>query len=433
MVKKEKRRSKLKKSKKKGLGWFQKLYLFSMVITALSATIGAHILKNGWRNYLDNFLVELSLGLHPDLYQPTKRKDLLLQGKFMKFTEFRGGNMANFQNWDTFQIGKFSLPLPLRHPSYQILPMVNFRGSKDPEIGVKAVGPLGSLKNEFMTSRRKPLKFNYFGQKIFTYPVAKKVLKEKSFEIIWRDIFSLDLTKKATDPKMVVYGLFILDLRDKFFPKDTVSFSFIERNQTGVIEIDSPEDNFKREIILKNRNGWQESYVLKSRKNDYVAEEFRRKVIALSHHHILNKSEIKKYYTDYMALPFYERIGEAGFIYMYSLWSLTPDNKEMLAEVIHFLERGQDNFRKLKPLYDYAYRRYGTNFSTKDILRRESDEERLKRKELEEERRRIRRGISGDADDLEFDTPDEGVWHKLQESKGQKRLKVKNKIRSYSK
>jgi len=48
--------------------------------------------------------------------------------------------------------------------------------------------------------------------------------------------------------------------------------------------------------------------------------------------------------------------------------------------MIPILEKGKNNFRQLRPLYDYAFVRFGTNYSQDNRFLQEGGREELKRK-----------------------------------------------------
>jgi len=108
--------------------------------------------------------------------------------------------------------------------------------------------------------------------------------------------------------------------------------------------------------------------------------------------------------------------------YLMAAWSHDMSNKEFLRVMISFLERGKHNIKFLKPLYEFAFKKYGTNLSSSEELIIENANERVKRKAKEELEAEIRKAeeVKTVKQDGEFTTEEEKMKYFLQRAKDKK-------------
>jgi hypothetical protein len=125
------------------------------------------------------------------------------------------------------------------------------------------------------------------------------------------------------------------------------------------------------------------------------------------------KEDSIQIYNEYKKLNYEQRVDQEGMIYLFAAWTHNIDNESFLREMIKFLERGNDNNIHLQPLYEFAYKKYGSNYSDDVGNRKETAQKRLERKtkeelekEIETERKRnvenIEGSFSSDEDKIKF-------------------------------
>jgi hypothetical protein len=126
-------------------------------------------------------------------------------------------------------------------------------------------------------------------------------------------------------------------------------------------------------------------------------------------------------YSDYKQLPFYKKVGQTGLAYLFASWSHHQEDREYLREMIQFMERGKQNQNILRPLYDFAFAKFGTTFSRHEKNRREVASEKLKRKREEELKAEIKAAESLDYNtETEFTNDQEKIKFFLRKAKDSK-------------
>ena len=59
-------------------------------------------------------------------------------------------------------------------------------------------------------------------------------------------------------------------------------------------------------------------------------------------------------------MNYQSRIDQEGMIYLLATWSHIPNDKNVIREMIQFLEKGKGNLLFLQPLYNYSYKKFGS-------------------------------------------------------------------------
>ena len=127
-------------------------------------------------------------------------------------------------------------------------------------------------------------------------------------------------------------------------------------------------------------------------------------------------------YAQYKNISYNRRIDQQGMTYLYAAWSHDLNNREYVRVIIMFLERGKSNLKFLKPFYEYAYKRFGSNLSSGNDALMETAEEKLKRRvkeELEEEVKKEEQKKNAQFEG-NFGSPEEKIKYYLQKAKENK-------------
>lgn len=345
------------------------------------------------------------------------------------------GVYAEEQNvWKRFHFHNFEIPLPVHHPYYLVVP--DLRANYDPpEMGVRMLDQSKNFRASFHTKSKRDFILAFETHKIFNLPAFKNYILKKSQEEIWMDLFKKDLTLKdfsfsdlevlsSAPYKELVYNLFLLHMRHKLFPKDLVKVSFFGPRKIGVVEVQEDTDSIikdkhKIEHMFILERGTVHRVVLKTKNYDLITEALRKRFFKQIKFKQSNPEDSIPIYNEYKKLRYDQRIDQEGMIYLFAAWTHNLDNENFLREMIQFLERGKENIVHLQPLYEFAYRKYGSNFSTEGDVRKETAQRRLERKtaeELEKEMEKERRR-NLDLVDGKFENDEEKIKFYLQKAK----------------
>jgi hypothetical protein len=343
-------------------------------------------------------------------------------------------NIGIFTN---LHFSNFIIPLPLNSSVFNLIPVIK-NESTGPRLGASFTD---NKRNElFYFIVEKPVKFDTTSgnQKLFILPVFKNHIMRKNLNEMWGDLFYKKLTLpsnlgksfydslislKSVSYSDLVYNLFILYNRDRFFPEDTKEISFNPEKNLGLIGIKSFDENYRSERIYINANGMVYSISLKTKKGSVQAERYRDIFLkTVSYQESTTDSSIP-IYAQYKSIPYAHRLEQKGMTYLYTAWSHDLNNRDYVRVIIYFLERGESNLKYLKPFYEYSYKKFGSNFSGSDGNLNESAEEKLKRKSKEELEIEIRNEeqSSNPKNEGSFNSPDEKIKYYLQKAKDSKK------------
>jgi hypothetical protein len=227
----------------------------------------------------------------------------------------------------------------------------------------------------------------------------------------------------------MIYNLYILQLRSKFFPKVALKFGNIGQEDVGIITLNSDDKDFTSELVLTMRNGIIYSYVIFSKIGNSNAESLKERFLR---NIIFKRGDIhlgKLAYQEFKSSPYQVKKGQAGFLQLFSSWTNWEEKREDLTkEMIFFLERGR-NRQQLEPLYSYAYLVFGKVFSLKGLNFIDDPMLRLQYEIEQEDATKIRESAAQKEVIVEpILTPLENIKLKLRQAKESKKSKRRTKL-----
>lgn len=372
------------------------------------------------------YSLALTKGFNSKYIQIRPNENLIYGEKSFQFERVKGIYYEDNQRWEQVGLGHFSVPFPLYHPQFHLNPILQQDKSQD-EVQFGASYRDQEERNLLDFTQEKVGKFHYqfiANHQLFSLPIFKNYILSKSNTEIWKDLFTKDLSTTFilrryfshrsidqyladllhTPYRELVYGLFIYLLRQEYLPIGHSEITFLPESKTGVVYLPAVKGSeYQEEQVMVLRDGIIFKAKLRSRTNSIQAEALRLRVIKNVFYFESTEGDAQSLYARYKTFPYQDRIGKVGMAYLYAAWSHVPNDTKFLKELIYFLERGTNNSVPLQVLYQYAYDRYGNNFSQIEERRRESHEEKMKRlrlEQLEAEQRALKeRKGSGDRDD----------------------------------
>lgn len=307
--------------------------------------------------------------------------------------------------WSDFHFSNYVIPLPIHHPAFMVVPLVEGRREQDIEFGAVFLGLDNKEYVRFKTDQAPSLKVDLEEQKIFELPIFKTLILSKTTRELWQDLFQLKISlpeKKestlgflqelwAIPYNQLVYNLFILQMRHQLFPENAVSFSFYPEKDIALFEIHEVGVNdtallsqgldpeFRNEIVMMFEKGQLYQFRLRTLYENPTAQYYRYQFLETLEYKLSTHASAVPIYASYKNLDYSKRVDQAGMVHLFSAWTHIPKREEYLIEMIHFLERGRSEYRQLAPLYEYAYRSYGSTFSSRASNLRETADQRMKR------------------------------------------------------
>lgn len=351
-----------------------------------------------------------------------------------KFPEIKGVYQLGENRWNDFHFSDFYIPLPKTHPFFKLIPIIEFE-NKTVSLGGRFEDQNKDNFFEFRTGENTELDFSIPREKIFYWPQFENIKNKKTSDEIYHDFLKMDLylpydesiglLKNYEILSKISYGelfyrLYILKLRQRNFNKKGYIYQFDDtKNAIVLTPIVISNDIFQEEIFFLKSENKLFKMKIKYKKNDILSLSAFKKIYDTIYIKKSEKESFKNSYGQFTLLPYQRKLSYEGALLMYVSWTHLIKERVFLKRSIQFLEKNNDNYNFLIPLYDYAYQVFSTNFSKIESRRRESNEERLKRL-LEEEEENISKNQLIDPIDLPEKSNKELLKETLKEVKEKK-------------
>lgn len=363
--------------------------------------------------------------------QPSQR--VFYDGQDFLFKKDLGSAREDAALYTQFHFDNFEMPLPFNHPIFSFVPTIKIESS-GPRLG----GSFFDGKNiellSFMLEKNNKLEMSYGDQQLFLLPIFKNHISRKMESDIWRDLFSKKLslpsnlgksfyesllTLRKVNYDDLVYNLFILYNRTHLFPKETKRIAFDSNTAHGLIELPSDDPKYLVERLFLLEKGVVYSMTIKTRIDNIAAENFRERLLKETFYKNSTADSAIPIYAQYKNISYGNRIDQQGMTYLFAAWSHDLSNRDYVRVIILFLERGKSNLKFLKPFYEYAYKKFGSNFSGEKELLLETADEKLKRRMKEELENEVKKEELKNNAKFEgnFSSPDEKIKFYLQKAK----------------
>lgn len=310
--------------------------------------------------------------------------------------------------WKKLHFKSFKIPLPVHHPLFITLPYIEFDKEKT-NIGFRLLDQSEKEMITFLLEDEISLK-QKFADKIFNLPFFKNRYSRLDFEKIWEDLFYLEINeskytrnfsvkKLINTPDKVIfemlYKIYILKMRHHLFEEDLKEINFWKERNMGIVKIIDDEtkkgrpEQYQQEKIFYYTNGRFFKFYIRSKLNNIAATNFREKFLNDLEFFNSEKDDAIKLYSEYNTFPYYKKIGQEGMIYLYSAWTHDMERSTFFAEMINFIERGDAGLKQVNSLYEFALKKFGSNFSSDLKKLKETQYQKLQRKISEEKEREI--------------------------------------------
>ncbi|MFA6238611.1 MAG: hypothetical protein WC635_14855 [Bacteriovorax sp.] len=336
----------------------------------------------------------------------------------------------------TFHFSNLLVPMPINHPVFSFIPNI-----KSESTGLRLGGQFLDGKNtellSMMVEKTYRLETLSGDQQLFVLPIFKNHIHRKTDEEVWRDLFSKKLSLPSNVGKSfyeslialkevsysdLVYNLYILYNRTHLFPADSTRISFDAQSGHGLIELLNQDKHFRHERLYLVDKGIIYSLTIKTKKGNLAAEHFRSKLIRETLYKNSTPDSAIPIYAQYKSISYNSRVDQQGMTYLFAAWSHDLSSREYVRVIILFLERGKANLKYLKPFYEYAYKKFGSNLSGSEDVLLETPEEKLKRKIKEDLEKEVKKEEMAERAKYEgnFSSPDEKIKFYLQKAKENK-------------
>lgn len=277
------------------------------------------------------------------------------------------------QLWKEFPLRNAKIPLPVRHPMFQTVPMIESTGEKSaPQVGIVVLTPEDREISRVYTLPTNLAQDYSQGQDLFKLPFVRNRILKLPLDKLWKDVFSFQIEVKSKSLDEMIYDLYIIHMRSKILPKTTLRYGLV-KDDKAIVEVLSKDKDYMIELIMTYDSGSIYSYVLKTEKNSDESRKLRSKFLENISFSPVDPAMGKFLYTEFKQLNFARQVDQEGMLYLFSAWSQQVDNVEMLREMIFYLERGRNKGLQLRPLYIFAMKHYGKTFTTKKIFNDHED------------------------------------------------------------
>jgi hypothetical protein len=383
------------------------------------------------------YTLALTEGVHTRFLTMKPTTPVFYDGQeFQFFVEKKNSRDEDQSLFVKFHFSNFILPLPFNNPLFYLIPDI-----KTDVSGVRLGAHFIDGKNvelfSFMVEKNYKLETITGEQKLFVLPIFKNYINRKLDTEVWKDLFSKKLsipsnlgksffesllTLKEVTYNELVYNIYILFNRGQLFPANATRISYNSKTSQGLIEIKSDDPRIRIERLFLIENGIIYSMTIKTRIGNIASEKFRSRFFRETSYKASTVDSAITIYADYKRISYNGRVDQQGMTYLFSAWSHDLSNREYIRVIILFLERGTLNLKYLRPFYEYAYKKFGSNFSGANDVLEETADQKLKRKvklELESE---VKKEEMENKQKFEghFSSPEEKINYFLQKAKENK-------------
>lgn len=359
-----------------------------------------------------------------------ENREELLNGKVFS-DEDLNGQIEEERIWKTFHFSLFKIPFPIKHPIYHFLPIIK-KTRKGHLLGVKLTDINYKPRVEIIQNGQYSFDLKLNHQIIFKLPYFRKYILKKGISKIYRDLFLMKLSEflieksffkslqhlKLYDFRELVYKIYILHLRKEYFPQNLSSIKYNKDKDFGILKF-KHGGKFNKEEIHLMRNGIIFKMILKTKKANVNAALYRKRFFSKFTFKQDSENDAVKIFSEFKSLKYNRSIDQIGLVYLFSAWSHDITNKNYLIKMIHLLERGKVNVKNLAALYEFSYKKYGTNFSSIEDRLLENSKTKLKRliaEELAAEINAEKSKVDKTQDDL-FDSAEKKIEYYLKNAK----------------
>lgn len=381
----------------------------------------------------------MSTGIDSSFLSLRKLPKKLYQGARYQFQKMDGVSVEDPRLWESLHFSDYKLPFPIKHPSFRVVPLIERREGKY-FFGYKIVNYRNKEINRVIFHTPERFTLELHRDKIFGLPLFRQQIMDQGLKNVWRDLFleNYFLSPYLFTPPVgamwspwelplteMVYDLFILSSRERFFSLKTKSIFFWEERNMGIIEvidkesIDGKSKQYREELVYYLEKDTVYKIEVRTLLEDFPAEKYRQKLLKTISVKDSHQDSSTHLYAAFQKLKYADKMTPSGLVYLYAGLTHKPTSKPFLREMIQFLERGKNDSVFLEPLYTYGYDLYGTNFSNYLNKRKETANEKLKRVMKEEEDKELKRILGSEVHDVseEFDSSEKKIQFFLQRAK----------------
>lgn len=369
-----------------------KIFLILFFVTVVVTGVGAIVLP------YHTYYLALSEGIQNSYIDLPRYPDMYYTGKSISAIEENQEVSLNNEQWRRFPFENYTVPLPYQNPLFVFVPDFKFIDGKERK-GFSLISNQGKFYIHYMIGGVYKFQVDYQTDWIFRLPYFSKYIRRKKPSELWADI----LTKQISFPEkgskglieyieeiskldlhQMVYNIFILKSRKNFLPEKVLDYAQFPENNLAIVEIEPRFSGTKLEKIFLYRDGELYTYYLETSLNQEIAKYLRWNFIRNVEYTENPPEKAIGIYALFRKLAYKQKTNQEGLIHLFTAWTLNPEKKEFLKEMVQYLERGpSSNLVYLKPLYKYSLKHYNTTFSLREERLLES--EKIRRQRLKEE------------------------------------------------
>jgi hypothetical protein len=281
-----------------------------------------------------------------------------------KMESLESVEMKNNDLWSKFHFQNIKIPLPKKNPFYRVSPDLHLNGTKT-TFGLSLFNTNKERISRILFVSPYVMKKNLRAQELFKLPIVREVLVGIKEPKLWRLLFEKEIKGWNISFSEMATNLYLLHLRSEILPKNFLTYKLINY-KTAVVELESKQKDFSTELVMTRARGLIYSFILITEKDNEESKLLRYKF--LKEIEFIPSSPVLTdiLYKEFKALDYKDQVDNLGMLYLLSAWSHKND-KDLLKEMIFFLERGVANQKELQAIYPYVYKTFGKTFSTQKV------------------------------------------------------------------
>lgn len=340
---------------------------------------------------------------------------------------------TNSTNWRAFQFANAKIPVPVKNPFFIIVPILDYQvDRKTTHIGLEFVQPNGLVLARVVFLPKGGFSKDFRDHDLFKIPIVAKLLNEFDVKKVWQDLFIKDITAWNIPYDEMIYNLYLLHKRTKMIHPKAKSFGHITELDMAHMEMEGQNKDFKTELVYKFDDRTIYGIMIQWRVENLDAQKLRYKLISELSFEVSSPSLTSFIYQEFQQLSYDRQVDHEGLAYLLAAWSHQTDKEELVRAMVTYMERGDSNERQLKPLYEYANKRYQTTFSNTEVRDGLLEGQALLNQKIEMETKKelMDRARSVEKNDLEPEnlTPEQRLQIRIENAKKQRMKSKSNQI-----
>ncbi|MCR9204937.1 MAG: hypothetical protein NXH75_10185, partial [Halobacteriovoraceae bacterium] len=280
-------------------------------------------------------------GIESPFLSLRKLPDKFYSGQDYQFIKKVGVSTDQEDLWENLHFNDFVVPFPIRHPSFWVAPLIE-KDEGEFHFGYKILDYNLNTINVVIFRKQEKFKLDLYRHKVFHLPIFEKKITSIGLKRTWKDVFKKDIylsphlldkgwldifTPTQIPLTDMVYDLFLLSVRERFFPNNIETINWWDKRNLGVVElagvaeVEGSPKLFDSEIVFFLVRDQIYTIELKTVREDFAAEKYRQRLLDVLKYKRSEPDSSIQIYASFQNLPYEQKLTPHGLTYLFAAFS----------------------------------------------------------------------------------------------------------------